>query len=122
MANNKNFKRKPTVAFALTMLGGILIMVFGVFTLAVGVIASNLGGLIRLLMFGTGISGAIGVVTGAVIVLAAAFLNTTDREKVEVWSIIAVVLSVVSLLNTGGVLAGFLLALIGGILGLTHSG
>ncbi len=121
MAQYKNFKTKPTAAFALTLLGGILIMLFGVLTFGMGILVSKFSGFMGMMMFGTGVSGVIGIVAGAVIIVGSLLLNTTDRERVEVWSIVVIVLSVVSLLNTGGFLAGFLLALIGGILGLTHS-
>lgn len=64
--------------------------------------------------------GAVGIVIGVLMIIAAVQINSGVPGKVKTWSIIGIILSVISILVAGGgFYVGFLLGLIGGILGLT---
>lgn len=118
---------KPTAAFVLSLLGGIFIMIAGlivaVATAIIGVLAwalipgvgGAIGGLVMAL-------GALGLVFGILIIIGAVQINTGEPGRVRTWSVVVIVLSVLSLFVCGGgFVVGFILALIGGILGLTWS-
>ncbi len=108
---------KPTAAFVLLLIGGIFVLLEGLALSAIGalatlIIASGIGAL----------AGILGIITGIVMIVSALMVNTTDKSKIKTWSIIGLVVSIVSLLGGGGVILGFLLGLIGAILGLTYKG
>jgi hypothetical protein len=80
-------------------------------------------GALATLIFSSGLgalTGIVGIITGIIMIVSAVMVNTTDKSKIKTWSIIGLVFSIVSLLGGGGVIIGFLLGLIGGILGLTY--
>lgn len=108
---------KPTAAFVLLLIGGIFVLLEGLALSVIGalatlIIASGIGAL----------TGILGIITGIVMIVSALMINTTDKSKIKTWSIIGLVVSIVSLLGGGGVILGFLLGLIGAILGLTYKG
>jgi hypothetical protein len=107
---------KPTAAFILTLFGGILVLLAGILIAVVGAVAT---------IFLAGIGGAIGlvgIISGIVMIISAVMMNSTNKSKVTTWSIIALVFSLISLANGGGFIIGFILGLVGGILGLTYKG
>ena len=110
---------KPTAAFALVLIGGILVLIGGLVTLALGAVTSvvsSIGGL------GVATDGALGLIFGVIMIVSALMLNNTDKKKVTMWSVIALIFSLLSLANGGGFVIGFILGLIGSILGLTYKG
>jgi hypothetical protein len=86
----------PDGAFAVSLIGGIFIL---------------LGGFI-FLIFGIGI---VGIICGIIIIVGAAAARK-NPSSAKGWGIGIIVLSLVSLISLGGFGIGFLLALIGGIL------
>ncbi|MCL4411602.1 hypothetical protein M1329_01555, partial [Candidatus Marsarchaeota archaeon] len=66
--------------------------------------------------------GVLGIVSGIIMILASVMLYNTNVSKVKTWSIIALVFSIISLGAFGGFVIGFILGLIGSILGLTYKG
>ncbi len=67
--------------------------------------------------------GAIGLVSGIVIIIGAIMMNNDNKSKVKTGSILVLVFTIVGALFTvGGFFIGFILGLIGSILGLTWKG
>ncbi len=116
---------KPTAAFVLVLIGGVFVLIGGLATIALGGFASALGSALHVGSgVGTGISvgGVLGVIAGIVMIISSILMNKTDVSKVKMWSIVAIVFTIISLGNFGGFVIGFILGLIGSILGLTYKG
>ncbi|MEM1539412.1 MAG: DUF6114 domain-containing protein [Candidatus Bathyarchaeia archaeon] len=115
---------KPTAAFVLSLAAGILILLGGIFGATVGIIGGTiigvvpgfgwLGGLIVAL-------GFLGLIFGILVIVGAVMINSGERDKVKTGSIIVLIFSILSLFagGTGGFVIGFILGLVGSILGLT---
>lgn len=108
---------KPIAAFILSLLGGILVIIGGILTVIagglVGEILPGIGELVAAL-------GVVGLMLGVLIIVGAVMINKGEPGSVRTGSIIVLVSSVLSLIFAGGgFFIGFLLGLIGGILGLT---
>ncbi len=114
---------KPTAAFVLSLIGGILILLSGLaVALVFGIIGAGvsmvpgmapLGGAIALM-------GALGLIFGILVIVGAVMINSGVQSKVKTGSIVVLVFSILSLFTVGGgFLIGFILGLIGSILGLT---
>ena len=115
---------KPTAAFVLSLIGGILILLGGIFGAIIGII----GGAAMSIVPGFGwLSGLIialgilGLIFGIIVILGAIMINSGERGKVRTGSILVLIFSILSLFvgGTGGFIIGFILSLIGSILGLT---
>ncbi|MGB9718314.1 MAG: hypothetical protein ACPL4E_07740 [Thermoproteota archaeon] len=118
---------KPTAAFILSLIGAILIILnalilaffttlvgvaLGVFGRALGVFLPRLGSLVFLLGIG-------GIVIGIIVLVGAFMINSEDKSRVTTGSIIVLVFSIMSFFIGGGFIIGFLLCIVGSILGLT---
>ena len=113
---------KPTAAFALSLIGAIFILLGGLAMLAIGAIAGTAFTLAGLGDFGLGFYaiGALGLIWGIITLYGAIMINSTDKSRVRTGAILVLVFSIISWFGTfGGFFIGFLLALIGAILGLT---
>jgi Family of unknown function (DUF6114)/zinc-ribbon domain len=115
---------KPTAALVLCLIGGIFILLGGVFQAFLGALISGIGTTTT----GTnvtgvgstiGILGILGIVFGIVVMVAGIMMYTNPGSH-TMWGVIALVLSLVSFATSsiGGFVIGFLLTLIGGILGI----
>jgi hypothetical protein len=109
---------KPTAAFILSLLGAIFYLIGG---LAVAALAS-----LALLIPIAGVAifavGLVGLISGVIMIVGATMINSSDKGKVRTGSILVLVFLLVGAIFTiGGLFIGFLLALIGSILGLTWS-
>jgi hypothetical protein len=116
MAKSKRAKkednRKPVAAFVLVLVGGI-------FVLLSGIMLSLMGSVMTFFMMGVGgIFGVIGIISGIMMIISAAMINTVNKAQIKTWSVIALIFSIVSIANFGGFIIGFLLGVIGSILGL----
>ena len=120
VAVNEMADGKPTAAFILTLIGGVLVLIGSIVFIAAGSLAGSLGVPTTTTVTTTlVVSGVLGIVLGIVLIVASILLNTTDMKKRKLWSIIAIILAIISLVAAGGgFIIGFILALIGGILGL----
>ncbi|MEM1949161.1 MAG: DUF6114 domain-containing protein [Candidatus Caldarchaeum sp.] len=105
---------KPTAAFVLSLLSGIFIILGGLIGAALGAVATFfLGGI-------GGVVGLLGLVFGIIVLVSAVMLYANPRQHV-VWSILILVFSILSWIGTfGGLIIGFILGLVGGILGLVY--
>jgi apolipoprotein N-acyltransferase len=104
---------KPTAAFILSLIGGIFILLWGLVLFAIGAaIAFIFGG-------GILIIGGVEILSGLIVMIAGILLYV-HPEQHTMYGVLVLVFSIVSLVGLGGLLLGFILALIGGILGITH--
>jgi len=103
-------EEKPTAPFALSLVGAVLIVING------GVMAA-LGEFLDIFFPGAALLyAAVGISLGAVGLLAALMLYVRPQQCL-VWSIVVLVVSALSLIVGGGFFIGFILGLMGGILG-----
>ncbi len=106
---------EPTAAYVLSLIGGIFVLIGGVLILAIGGISAPFGGFGVLFL----VMGFIGIILGVTIVVGAveAYNNPEHRSN---WGIVIIILSILSIiLSAGGLIIGFILSLIGGILFVT---
>ncbi|MEM2337719.1 MAG: DUF6114 domain-containing protein [Candidatus Bathyarchaeia archaeon] len=119
----RSMGEKPTAAFVLSLVAGILILLSGIFSAIVAIIGGAivgmvpgfgwLGGLIMIM-------GILGFIFGIIVIIGAVMINSGERERVKTGSIIVLIFSILSLLvSGGGFFIGFILGLVGSILGLT---
>lgn len=117
VANPQLPLRKPTSAFVLSLIGGIFILLWGLVIVAVGVsIQSQTFGL-----FGGDVVaiGGIEATLGLLCIVFGVLLYVSPQNHV-VFGVLVLVFALVSLIGLGGLIIGFILALIGGILGIAH--
>jgi hypothetical protein len=113
---------KPTAAFVLSLLGSIFIIIGG---LIYAVIFSIIGGVFDFIGFGglgamAMIIGVLGIVWGILTLVGAIMMNSEDKGRVRTGAILVLIFSILSWFGAaGGIFIGFLLGLIGSILGLT---
>jgi len=112
---------KPTAAFVLTLIGGILILITGLIVAAIAAM-----GAATFALFGLGWLGGLVVAIGllqlifAIIILVGAMqIKSGEPGKVKTWSIVVLILSIICLISGGGFYIGSILSLVGAILGLT---
>lgn len=118
---------KPTAAFALSLVGGILILIGGLAYAAIGAICGSMtGAILGPIVPQAAIMGAIifiymalGVIFGIIVIIGAVMINKAEPKSVRNGSILVLVFSILSLVfSGGGFIIGFILGLVGGILGL----
>jgi Family of unknown function (DUF6114) len=108
---------KPTAAFILSLIGGIFILLGGLAYVALGAFIGSLG------VGGVGgavaLYGGIGALLGILVIVGGVMLWVRPDQHI-VWGILIIVFAIISLVFAffGGFVIGFILALIGGILGL----
>jgi len=111
---------KPTAAFALSLFAGILILINGAI---LGVVSSFIAPFIpgaseAALVTGilTALMG-IGIILGIIVIFSAVMLYRNPSQK-TLWGIVILVLSIISIVISGGFILGLILGIIGGILAL----
>ncbi len=116
---------KPTAAFVLGLIGGIFILINAIaFSIMSSFLNTILGGM------GGAASGAMNMINTLQILLwVAAFgvlipsiMLFVKTPMHKIWGALILVFSIVSLAGGGGFFIGFILGLIGGILGITYKG
>jgi len=103
---------KPTGAFVLSLIGGIFILLWGLVLVGVGTHLPVVGNAI------TGL-GALEAILGLLVMIFGILLYVMPDHHVA-FGVLVLVCSIASLIGLGGLLLGFILGLIGGILGITH--
>src|SRR5438445_8343350 len=121
---------KPTAATILSIIGGVFIVIGGLTIATVGSLISIFGSSGNFTVnnqtanptqFGQSVAtlGYIGVAMGIVTIIGGIMMYSKPTSA-KTWGIIVLLLSLFSWITTlGGFFIGFLLALIGGILGIT---
>ncbi len=114
----------PTVAFILSLVGGLLILLSGIVFLMIG--AAFMGSMMGALVPGfTGLVSSViaglgvwGLICG-VIILLGAYMIYTRPDTHGMWGIIILVFSLLSFIEGGGYIIGAILGIVGGILAIT---
>jgi hypothetical protein len=108
---------RPTKAFNLTLIGGILIIING---MLLGVVAKWFIGIMPTLPGSTGNDptflielAVVGVIFGILVLLGAIMLHLKPENK-KIWGTMAIVFSIPSVIMGGGFIIGFILGIIGG--------
>jgi MFS family permease len=119
---------KPTTAFVLILIGGILILINAVIFIYASTIAGEVVKKLNLTSMYPGIAemvgttllvmGIIGLVFAVLVIIGSALVYSGVPGKVKAGSILGLVFGILSILIGGGFIIGPILALIGGILGL----
>lgn len=110
---------KPTAAMVLGLIGGIFILIGGLVFILIGsvvgaIMAGTQGAGAQNLIYAL---GGLGILSGLLVIVGSVMLYTKP-EKHAMWGAIVLVFSLISLVTSGGFFIGFILALIGGILGI----
>jgi hypothetical protein len=105
----------PNVAFVLSLIAGI-------FVLLGGLVVGAIGAILSFFAYGIGaVIGIFGIIWGIIIIVGAINLRAYPRQHLT-WGIIILVFSIFSWFGgLGGFFIGFLLGLIGGILAIIWS-
>ena len=106
------YQQRPTAAFVLSLIGGLIIF----FT---GIVLSFIGAIVTIFIGGIGgIIGIFGIVWGILVIIGAIMMYTRPDQHV-IWGIVVLIFSILSWFGAaGGLIIGLILALIGGILGI----
>jgi hypothetical protein len=117
---------KPTAAFALSLIGAIIYLITGILVVAAAAFLSSISGLISagggvaIAGIAVAIVAGVALVSGIVMLLGAVMMNSTNRSRVRTGATLVLVFTFIGAIFTvGGFVIGFILALIGSILGLT---
>jgi hypothetical protein len=109
---------KPTVPFTLALIGGLIIIVGGLFSFFCngnsGVLYGMMNGTYG--YYGTGFwlaLSSLSIISGIIVILGAIMLNSRPTAHMT-WGIIILVFAIVSFVGMGGFLIGAILSLIGG--------
>jgi len=102
----------PTAAFILSLVGGIIVLL-------VGIIITIAGAALTFFLLGLGgLLGLPGVLWGILMIVCAVMMRSRPEQHV-MWGSLVVVFSALSWFGAwGGLVVGFLLGVIGGILGI----
>ena len=107
---------KPITAFVLSLISGISILLVGFLAMIIRYSRLRMGENVRLI---GGAAGLLGVVWGMSVVVGAVMLYFRPQQH-KTWGIIVLVFAFLSWIGSfGGLIVGFVLGLIGGILGIT---
>jgi hypothetical protein len=109
---------KPTASFVLSLVGGIIIFIIGllrIFRAEVGMIELH-----RAFEVFAGLA-AFGTACGIIVVIGALMVYVKPEQH-TIWGIIIIIFSVFSFIGAAaGLLVGFILGLIGGIMALMYT-
>jgi hypothetical protein len=127
---------RPQIAFILSLIGGILMLVGGgvssMWFMFGGLgMGGMMGGFDRMMGGFQGMMGSfgipfgfmsgfflIGLASGVIVTIGAVMLNARPSER-NAWGMIILVFSIISLLGMGGFLVGAILGIIGGALAIS---
>ncbi len=125
MAKKRLLKEMPNTAFALVLAGGVLILIGGfvmeMLTVVLPFTGMMMGGIQYLSIGWSAAIGLVGIICGIIVIISAIIMRTRDANRLMTWAIIALVASAVSVVGSGGLVIGFVLALAGSVTGLMQS-
>ena len=108
----------PIEAYVLVLIGGILMLLGGAVFAFLGAVIFSL---ISLAAVGS-LLGIIGIISGIIVIFSALMMKSKNVQRVRMWSAIALIFSIVSIANGGGFVIGFLIAIVGSVIGLAYKG
>lgn len=108
---------KPTAAMVLSLIGGIFILLWGALIAWVGLTFQAIsfgyaGG-------GVALIGVVEALLGLFVIVFGVLMYVSPEHHLP-YGVLVLVCSIVSLIGLGGLFLGFILGLIGGILGIVH--
>ena len=106
----------------LSLIGGIIILLWGVVIAFVASMLGSLGASFGVPEAGTmagivGLYGLIGVILGLLVIIFGAFMYAKPQQHV-VWGVLVLIFSILSFFGGAGLYLGLILGLVGGILGI----
>ncbi len=106
---------KPTAAFVLSLIGGIFVILGALLWIVLGpflaLFSLDLG-------LGAAMMGAVGLIMGLIIIVGGVMMYVKPEQHV-IWGVLVLLLAIVSIpFSFAGAVIGFILTLVGGILGL----
>lgn len=105
--------------YILILIGGIFVLIGGVFTSIFGnLMMFHMRPILGIFAY---MGVIIGVISGIIMIISAVKLNNRRSDR-STWAVIALVFTVLSLLDMGGFGIGFLLGIIGSLIELTRKG
>ncbi|HEV2121002.1 MAG TPA: DUF4064 domain-containing protein [Candidatus Bathyarchaeia archaeon] len=114
---------KPTAAMVLSLIGGIFVILGGAFIAFVGSLVSSFGYLANGGSSGGAAVtafGVVGIIMGLIMIVGS-FMLYSKPTNAKMWGIIILILSILSWVTAvGGLVIGFILGLIGGILAIMY--
>lgn len=103
--------------YILILIGGIFVLIGGLLTGVFGnLMIVHMGAVLGIFAY----MGIIGVISGILMIVSAVNLNNRKLNR-STWGVIALVFTILSLVDMGGFGIGFLLGLIGSLIELTRS-
>lgn len=123
MANKRKSMNVPSAPIILVMVGGLLILASGILAvigIAIGVTFID-GHLMIVPLQGISIyHGILETLVGIVLVFSVFYIISRKKANLQNWLAAALILAVVSVIGGGGFFIGFVLVLMGGILGIFY--
>ena len=105
---------KPTAAFVLSLVAGIMYLAIGLISTAAATGISDVRAILA-------VDGAGGLVSGVTMVVGSMMMNSENRSRVRTGAILVLVFTMIGAIFTvGGFVIGFVLGLVGSILGLVR--
>jgi len=117
-------EEKPTIAFIVSLLGGLFIVLAGLLILAAAVVLSKITSMsfpmpmpfmIQGLQDFMELVGGIETLFGLVVIVGAILLNAHPENHVT-WGVFIILFSLISIVGSGGFVIGLVLGFIGGVL------
>lgn len=112
---------KPTIAFVLSLVASIIYLIVGLITTAAATVINslpNVSGIsdVRTVLV---VVGSLGLISGVIMVIGSMLMNSENRSRVRTGAILVLVFTIIDAIFTaGGFVIGFVLGLVGSILGL----
>ena len=112
--------KKPKIVYLLFIISGIFVLLESILEF-IGIY--NIAQYTSILLIIYRIFPILGMLCGIGLILCGYMTNSTDVNRVKVWSILGILLGFFSLfIAFGGFIIGFILAIIAGIFGLKYKG
>jgi Family of unknown function (DUF6114) len=110
---------KPTAAMVLSLIGGICVILGGALIAFVGSLVSSFGYLANGGTTGgtlVTVFGVVGIIMGLIMIIGG-FIMYSKPGSAKMWGVIILILSILSWITAiGGLVIGFILGLVGGIM------
>ncbi|MDE1810438.1 MAG: hypothetical protein KGH66_00115 [Candidatus Micrarchaeota archaeon] len=117
---------KRTLIFIFLLVGGIATVIGGMFTSLIGLLfhnAFNPAGAMQLIPIYNTFSfySLLGMISGIMLIVSALEVHhNRKKNSIKYWSTVALAFTIISLFDGGGLVLGFILGIIGSLIGLTE--
>lgn len=120
MAQRRNDTGYPVLAMGLVVVGGIIAILGTLLLPDLGVALATINAYV-----GPGGQVALSIIAAIIVFISGFALYTKHLTRAHIWSVVALVFSIIGLANAGNFilpLIGFAISLVGSILGITFNG